>query len=172
MARSGRNKSDNECLNDIAYNGVTATIGAGDIEIGAVEFKNAATDDRALVAAQGGTPTFALAVLPVVANAAAPTLTEAKAAYISTDLAGNQRVILLGASRTPAIASVSSSGSVAAGKKVVDFIFSSDFTGTVLTVAFAGANDSVISFEAPPGDTLAAIAYTVTAGSIRISTIT
>lgn len=81
-------------------------------------------------------------------------------------------VSLPATARTPAVSLVTTNGTVASGKKIVDFIFSSDFTGTVLTVAFTGAADSVISFEAPPGDTLAAIAYTVTAGSIRIVTIT
>lgn len=73
---------------------ITATLTAGDIEIGAVEMKNAATDDRALIAAAGGTPTFALATLPAVANSAAPTHSEAKAHYLSTDLTGNVRSVL------------------------------------------------------------------------------
>lgn len=102
MARTGRNKSDNEALNDIAYN-----TGASS-----------------------------------------------------------------GIARTLAISSVSADGTVAAGKKAVDFIFSSDFAGTVLGATFAGATDQVLSFVAPPGDTLAAITYTRSVGTIRISTIT
>lgn len=62
-----------------------------------------------------------------------------------------------------------SSGTVAGNAKRVTLIFSSDFTGTVGGVAFAGATDSSVTFSADqPGDTLAAIAYTVTAGNVRI----
>ena len=73
--------------------------------------------------------------------------------------------------RTPAMVLATTSGTVAAGAKVVEFIFSSSFTGTVLGVAFAGATDSSEKFTAPGNDTLGAIVYTVTAGSVRIMTI-
>lgn len=66
-------------------------IGAGTTN--SFELRNAGTDDRALISASGGTPTFGLASLPVVANAASPTLTEAKIAYLSSDLLGNVRVL-------------------------------------------------------------------------------
>lgn len=81
-------------VNDDGSLPISATIAAGDLEVGAVELKNAATDDRALIAAPGATPTFAVATLPSVANAADPSLTEAKMAYRSTDLAGYSRSIL------------------------------------------------------------------------------
>lgn len=81
-------------VNDDGSLPISATIAAGDLEVGAVELKNAATDDRGLVAAPGATPTFAVATLPSVANAADPSLTEAKMAYRSTDLAGYARSIL------------------------------------------------------------------------------
>lgn len=61
------------------------------------------------------------------------------------------------------------SGTVAARAKSVTFIFSSDFVGTVKGVAFTGAADSSITLNTPqPGDVLSSIAYTVTAGSVRI----
>lgn len=95
------------------------TLTTGDIEIGAVELKNAATDDRVLVAATGATPTFGVAVLPVVATAAAPTIAEGKIAYLSENLAGALRVagavtIASGAVASGAIAS----GAISAGALV------------------------------------------------------
>lgn len=80
-------------------------------------------------------------------------------------------VQLTGAQLTPVTSTVTTTGSVAAGKYSVEFIFSSDFAGTILTVAYAGATDAVKSFEAPAGRTLAAIAYTISAGSARLTTI-
>lgn len=80
-------------------------------------------------------------------------------------------VQLTGAQLTPASSTVTTDGSVAAGKYSVEFILSSDFAGTILGVAYAGANDAVKSFEAPAGRTLAAIAYTISAGSARLTTI-
>lgn len=80
-------------------------------------------------------------------------------------------VQLTGAQLTPVTSTVTGDGSVAAGKFSVEFILSSDFAGTILTVAYAGANDAVKSFEAPAGRTLAAIAYTISAGSARLTTI-
>lgn len=78
-----------------------------------------------------------------------------------------------GVQRTVAIATVSTSGSVAAGARSVEFLFSSDFAGTVDGETFAGATDySLGPLVAPQGDTLGAIAYTRSAGSIRIVTIT
>lgn len=70
--------------------------------------------------------------------------------------------------RTPSIAVVNASGSVAAGARKVTFIFSTDFAGTVMGVAFSGANDAALPIESDGGNTLAAIAYTITAGSARI----
>jgi hypothetical protein len=69
---------------------------------------------------------------------------------------------------TPTITTVTTSGTVAAGARKLTFVFSSDFAGTVLTATFAGANDASISLDAPTPNTLAAVAYTVTAGTIRI----
>ena len=91
------------------------TLTAGDIEIGAVELKNAASDDRLLVAATGATPTFGAAVLPILANAVAPTITEAKLAYLSADLGGRARIVAeSGTIKSGAVAA----GAVAAGALV------------------------------------------------------
>lgn len=71
--------------------------------------------------------------------------------------------------RTPTITRVTSSGAspVVAGARSVTFVFSTDFVGTILAVAYTGAIQS-ITLTAPGNDTLAAIAYTVTAGSMDI----
>jgi len=73
---------------------------------------------------------------------------------------------------TPVITTVSASGTVAAGFRKVTFIFSADFAGTVLGATFDGATDASLSLEAPVGSVLAAVAYTRSAGSIRIITLT
>lgn len=69
---------------------------------------------------------------------------------------------------TPTITTASTSGTVAAGSRGLTFVFSSTFTGTVLGATCAGATDSSLSIPAPPGTTLAAVAYIVSAGSVRI----
>lgn len=178
-------------------NDIPVTLDASDLQIGAVEIKNATTDDRVLVAAPAATPTFAMAVLPSVANAADPSLTEAKMAYRSTDLAGYARTILkaettkvigtvridqatpgttngvqlTGAQLTPASSTVTTDGTVAAGKYFVEFILSTDFSGTLNGIAYAGANDAYKSFPSQAGRALGAISYTVSAGSARLTTI-
>ncbi len=79
-------------------------------------------------------------------------------------------VQLTGSQLTPVSVIVSGSGAspVAAGKKVVEFQPDSSFTGTLNGVAYVGTVDAFQSFVAPPGYTLAAIPYTVTAGTLRI----
>lgn len=73
--------------------------------------------------------------------------------------------------RTCASTIVSASGTVAAGKQSVQFVPSSDFTGTLLGAAWPGTN-AAIGFSANGNDTLGAIVYTRTTGSITILTIT
>lgn len=73
-----------------------------------------------------------------------------------------------GTQRTPTITTAVASGAVPAGTRKLTFIFSSDFTGTVLGAAFTGASDASVTIDAPAGDTLGEVAYTVTSGSIRI----
>lgn len=76
--------------------------------------------------------------------------------------------------RTLTSTTVSASGTVAAGALFAEFIFSSDFAGTVNGNTFSGATDSM--WQTPPlsrpGDTLPAIAYTRSAGSIRLTVLT
>ena len=81
------------------------------------------------------------------------------------DIAGGKSV-------TPAIANVSSSGTVAAGARSLTFIFSPDFAGTILGVAFAGGVDDDFTISTSGRDYLTAVAYTVTAGSLKILSLT
>ncbi len=70
--------------------------------------------------------------------------------------------------RTPEGTTVTTSGTVTQGCRKLTFIFSTNFTGTVLGVTYSGANDASISYDAPTGDIIKAVPYTVTAGNIRI----
>lgn len=70
----------------------------------------------------------------------------------------------------PAISVVSASGTVAAGKRAVSFIPSSDFTGTLLGAAWPLTN-AAVGIEAGDNDTLGAVAYTRTTGSLTIITL-
>lgn len=70
-------------------------------------------------------------------------------------------------------AAVTGNGSVSSGAFSATFIFSTDFSGTVAGTTFAGTNDR--SFATPPlpsGQTYGAITYTISAGSMRILTVT
>ncbi len=70
--------------------------------------------------------------------------------------------------RTPSITTAVVSGTVREGARKVTFLFSTDFAGTVLGATFSGAANSFLTIDAPNDDTLGAIAYTRTAGTIRI----
>lgn len=72
------------------------------------------------------------------------------------------------AGRTPSITLVTTSGSVAAGSRKATFIFSTDFTGTLLGVSYSGTTDAAQTLDPPTGEQSEAIAYTVITGSIRI----
>lgn len=63
---------------------------------------------------------------------------------------------------------VATDGTTVAGARGITFIFSSDYTGTVAGVTFDGSTDSSYSPPVQTGDTVAAIAYVVTTGNIRI----
>lgn len=65
-------------------------------------------------------------------------------------------------------AAVTTGGTITRGLRGVVFIFSSDFVGTIAGTAFTGAADGSFSPPIQPGDTLAAMTYTVSAGSMRI----
>lgn len=73
--------------------------------------------------------------------------------------------------RTPFISTANTSGSIAAGVRRVTAIFSTDFIGTILGTDFVGLNDVSMTFDAPDGDTLSAIPYTIDAGTMRIITV-
>jgi hypothetical protein len=74
-----------------------------------------------------------------------------------------------GSQLSPSIASVTTGGTIAAGKRYVEFIFSSDFAGSILGATFAGPRDLSYSLPfLPPGDSYGAIVYTISAGSARI----
>jgi len=79
-----------------------------------------------------------------------------------------------GTQRTAAVSQVTSSAAspVAAGKKSVAFIFSSDFAGTIAGVAIDPSKAPSIEWSAFGPDTLGSIAYTVTAGTLTIATLT
>lgn len=83
---------------------------------------------------------------------------------------GSLTATVTGAStqRTPTITTVTGSGTVAAGSRKLTFVFSSDFAGSVLGATFSGPTDNSVTIDAPSGDTLGAVIYTVTAGSVRI----
>lgn len=86
-------------------------------------------------------------------------------------------VQLAGAQITPASSTVTTDGTVAAGKYFVEFILSPSaadpvaFVGTLNGVAYNGANDAYKSFPSQAGRALGAISYTVSAGSARLTTI-
>lgn len=77
-------------------------------------------------------------------------------------------VALGGDQLTPISALVTTGGTVASGKKHIEFIFSSDFVGNVNGIAYTGVSEAAQIFNAPSGSTFGAIAYTVSAGSIRL----
>ncbi len=61
---------------------------------------------------------------------------------------------------------VSGAHTIDAGAKAVTLVASSDFVGTVATVALNGSES--ITFRASPGNTLGTIAITRSAGSLRV----
>jgi hypothetical protein len=82
-----------------------------------------------------------------------------------TQLRATAVPVSLGAQRTPTIVAHTTDGTVAAGCRSLVFIASSDYAGTILTnfTLPAGAG---LTVPVPTGDTLAAVAYTVTAGTL------
>lgn len=80
-------------------------------------------------------------------------------------------VTVKGAQYTVAIAVATTDGTVAAGKRHIEFILSSDFVGTIQSAAITGAMLGVYDPGTPPvGSTLAGITYTIAAGSATITT--
>lgn len=75
-----------------------------------------------------------------------------------------------GTVRTAAVTVATGNGSVTAGKKSVSINSSSDFSGTVTGAALPASG--VVTFAADGADTIGAIAYTISAGSLTIATLT
>lgn len=73
-----------------------------------------------------------------------------------------------GVQKNVTITAATTSGTVAAGSQKLTLIFSADFAGSVQGAAFAGAADASLTLDAPDGDYLPVITYTVTAGTLRI----
>lgn len=75
-----------------------------------------------------------------------------------------------GVQRTIQSTAPTSGGSVTAGAKSVSFVTSSDFVGTINGAAFPAS--AAKSFSVPsPADTLPAIVYTISAGTLYIDKI-
>jgi hypothetical protein len=71
--------------------------------------------------------------------------------------------------RTASIATATTSGTVAAGARTLTFIFSANFTGTLLSGTFSGATAASVTINAGgQADTLAAVGYVVTTGTLQI----
>lgn len=101
----------------------------------------------------------------------APTYTTGQTSPLSLTTTGALRVTSsgTGVQQTPSRSVVTTSGSVTAGAASVTILSSSDFAGTVLGAAFLPSLAE--TYEAAAGNTLAAIAYTITAGSLTISKV-
>lgn len=88
---------------------------------------------------------------------------------------GNVTIVGPGTVTTPTKTTVNTNGTVAAGKTHVEFIASIDYVGTILGDATTGVPSanipvSVLTLDAPPWAPLAAIPYTISAGSLMIIT--
>lgn len=71
-----------------------------------------------------------------------------------------------GVARTLTTTAAVASGSVAVGAKSIVFSSSSDWAGTIAGAAFPAS--TTVTVNAPFGDTLAAIAFTRSAGTLNI----
>lgn len=84
---------------------------------------------------------------------------------------GTTNAVQLSGSQLTPVSSTETDASnspITAGKKQIDMFFSSDFAGTVNGQSYNSLAGGGYSFIAPPGYTFAAIAYTISAGSILI----
>lgn len=69
------------------------------------------------------------------------------------------------------VTNITSSGSVAAGKRHIEFILSSDFAGTIGGVTMSGTSLAIYSpGTVGPGYCFDALAYTISAGSAILTT--
>lgn len=141
---------------------------------GAVTIANGAdvaegnTADAAVAAGAAGTVSAKLRTITTQLAAATPAGSNIIGKVGIDQTAGQNLVQLTGTQLTPVSELDTDGGTVAAGKKHIEFIFSSDYTGDVNGIAYTGSADAVQTFDAPPGYTLAAIIWTTTAGSVRV----
>jgi hypothetical protein len=70
----------------------------------------------------------------------------------------------------PITQNVTQDGGVPSGMRHIEFILSSDFAGTINGATFAGALVGVYAIEAPAGEHLAGMNYTIGAGSAILTT--
>lgn len=77
---------------------------------------------------------------------------------------------------TPTISNVTIGGTIPKGKTRIEFILTTDFVGTIGGAVFNGTETtgvpgiSVYPIEAPNGNALAAIVYTISAGGATLTT--
>lgn len=123
--------------------------------------------------AQGSTTASESGVLIQGAvTTAAPSYTTAQTSPLSLTTTGALRVAIsgsAGAAQTISRSVASTGGSVTAGATSITLLSSSDFIGTVAGATFSASIAE--NFTAQPGSTLAALAYTISAGNIAISKI-
>lgn len=77
---------------------------------------------------------------------------------------------LAGVSRAPAAVAATAGATIAAGSKSITFISSSDWAGTILGVTFPAS--STFTLNAPAGDTIGAVVFTRSAGTLTYYTLT
>lgn len=93
---------------------------------------------------------------------------DASAANQSTQITAEQAILAklpALAQRTPTATVRTADGTIALGCRKLTLVFSSDFAGTVLGAAYPAGLFS-LTLDPPNGDTQAAVAYTISAGSI------
>lgn len=84
----------------------------------------------------------------------------------------NDKVEVIGSVRTVTGSTKTTGGTIAAGARKVEFIFSSDFAGTITatsgSITYNGATDSAKTYVDQTGGLQPKLTYTVSAGSVRI----
>ena len=93
---------------------------------------------------------------------ATPSPSPVEAMNVQTIEGARVNVTLPSTQDTIAMANVTTSGSVSAGKYHIEFILSTDFTGTIGGVTIPSSLGVYPPDDAPPGRSLGSLAYTVT----------
>ena len=97
---------------------------------------------------------------------------EAKLRLMTTQLASLLTNTPAGVQRTLTSTVATTGGTVALGAKSVSFTFSADYAGSVNGATIDPSVTGSKSFSAPGQDTLPAIVYTCTAGSVTVDVMT